>query len=174
LTEQLRAWRDAPESLAQRLHAGWEITLPSEAEWEKAASWEAETKLKRVYPWGSTPDTERVNYGDTGIGETSAVGCFPNGHSPDGIEDLSGNVGEWTRSNWKDYPYDSHDGREDLDSDALRVVRGGAFNLNGRLVRCAYRDLGNPNDRNWNLGFRVVLSLSTLDSVSLASDTLGF
>ncbi|MBN1922335.1 MAG: SUMF1/EgtB/PvdO family nonheme iron enzyme, partial [Anaerolineae bacterium] len=172
LTEQLRAWRDTPKPFAQRLHAGWEITLPSEAEWEKAASWEAETKRKRVYPWGPAPDAERANYADTGIGETSAVGCFPNGHSPYGIEDLSGNVWEWCRTKWESN-YSQYQNDADPVGDAPRVVRGGAFGDGGRYVRCAYRGSRGPYSRDRYRGFRVVLSLSTLDSVSLDSDALG-
>ncbi len=160
LTAQLRAWPDTPELLARRLQAGWEITLPSEAEWEKAASWEAERRRKRVYPWGERVDGERANYADIGIGGTSAVGCFPAGASPYGVEELSGNVWEWTRSHWTDYPYVPGDGREVLDSGARRVVRGGAFSSSGGRVRCAYRSNRDPRGRDQSQGFRVVLSPS--------------
>jgi len=96
------------------------------------------------------------------------VGCFPGGASPYGVEDLSGNVWEWTRSLWGEsiskpefgYPYDPGDGREDLEAgrDILRVLRGGAFGYVARLVRCAYRYRSRPNYRCWYLGFRLVAS----------------
>jgi len=167
--------------------------LPTEAEWEKGARggvllpkasvvlkpdmlvrkvediefWD-NPEARRAYPWGEEVDTERANYGETGIGTTSAVGCFLDGRSPYGMEDLSGNVWEWTRSLWgKDvvdpefkYPYDPSDGREgaNAEDDVLRVLRGGAFDLNPYLVRCAYRNRSGPYYRFNLVGFRVVVS----------------
>ncbi|MCX7110945.1 MAG: SUMF1/EgtB/PvdO family nonheme iron enzyme [Proteobacteria bacterium] len=134
------------------------VTLPSEAEWEYAARGVDGCR----YPWGNEPDPERANYGDTGINETSAVGCFPAGVSPFGIEDLSGNVWEWTRSIWDDYPYpkpgEQRQQREDLKAEGRRVLRGGAFNLNLEYVRCAARYFNGPGSRNNLYGFRIVVS----------------
>jgi len=158
------------------------IRLPSEAEWEKAARggkeipnpkaqsprWVENPEPGRVYPWGDGADPNRANYGDTGVGTTSAVGCFPGGASLYGVEDLSGNVWEWTRSlwgkNWErpdfGYPYDPGDGREDLEAGrgVRRVLRGGAFYYGARLVRCASRFRYSPDYRSWYRGFRVVAS----------------
>jgi formylglycine-generating enzyme required for sulfatase activity len=156
LTEQLRR--------CGKLGAGEEITLPSESQWEKAAR----GTDGRVYPWGDETDPERANYDDTGIGTTSAAGCFPGGASPYGVEDLSGNVWEWTRSlwgkNWEkpdfEYPYDPKDGRENLEAGdrALRVLRGGAFHYRAGCVRCASRYRLSPNSRYGGSGFRVIVA----------------
>jgi formylglycine-generating enzyme required for sulfatase activity len=123
---------------------------------------------RRAYPWGEEAGTERANYGETGIGTTSAGGCFPDGRSPYGLEDLSGNVWEWTRSLWGEdwrkptftYPYDPSDGREDVNAgdDVLRVLRGGAFFDYPSGVRCAYRYWYLSHYRDSSLGFRVVVS----------------
>ncbi|MEA3274248.1 MAG: SUMF1/EgtB/PvdO family nonheme iron enzyme, partial [Pseudomonadota bacterium] len=183
-----RAWRD-------QLPEGWWVTLPSEAEWEKAArggkripanpSWVSKADLvetlqnspndaqianplsSRSYPWGEAFDPDKANTDGT-IGETSVAGCYPNGISPYGCEEMSGNVWEWTRSLWGTdlwepefvYPYDPNDRkREDLAAgdDMRRVVRGGSWYGPGDGARCASRRRFQPAFRNYYLGFRLVL-----------------
>jgi len=154
-----------------------QVCLPSEAEWEKAARgplpsppppspWKGEGPGMRVYPWGDEFDPDKANTSETGLGATSAVGCFPAGASPYGLLDMSGDVWEWTLSRWGrninkpdfTYPYDPKDGREDPGSPDLRVVRGGSFDLNHGFARCACRGGDGPGGRGGDLGFRVVVS----------------
>jgi formylglycine-generating enzyme required for sulfatase activity len=131
------------------------VRLPSEAEWEKAARG---TDARR-YPWSDEFNPARCNVSETGIGTTSAVGMFPDGASPYGCLDMAGNVWEWTRSQYKDYPYDPDDGRENLEAGgrARRVLRGGSFGSPVDFARCAFRYHDRPNLRS-DFGFRIVVS----------------
>ncbi|MEM6648532.1 MAG: SUMF1/EgtB/PvdO family nonheme iron enzyme [Bacteroidota bacterium] len=170
------------------LPSGWQVALHNEPEWEKAArgghqlplhvvvaplAGFAEQTAPRIskqnpkpyrrYPWGADSDAQRMNYHSTGIGATSAVGCFPQGQSPYGAEELSGNVLEWSRSRWEEkYPYPKCSSRalhkrEALESGSRRVLRGGAFDNIRQNVRAAFRLYNFPNYRDLSVGFRVVL-----------------
>ena len=173
------------------LPAGWRVNLPSEPEWEQAAkggeripvadaaligplaeigkdierdpSLVANTAPRRRYPWGDPPDSERMNY-QMDIGRVSPVGCYADGASPYGCEELSGNVLEWTRSRFDAYPYpEDAAGRSDREnlSSAGRVLRGGAFLHGRRLARCSYRGGRYPGRRGPFVGLRLCLSPST-------------
>jgi len=155
-------WHDAMAHcrwLSER--SGLRVTLPSEAEWEKAARGPlpAVGAKVRIYPWGDDPpDDTRCNF-NMQVGTTTPVGKYsPRGDSPYGCADMAGNVWEWTRSLFKSYPYDPEDGRENLEAGDIRVLRGGAFNCEGGLVRCAFRVRNYPDLRGAGGGFRVVVS----------------
>ena len=156
---RLVAWHDARAYcgwLSER--TGWSVMLPSEAEWEKAAR----GSDGRLYPWGNAPPNAALCNAGNRWGGTTPVGAYsPQGDSPYGCADMAGNVWEWTRSLYRDYPYDPTDGREDPEASGGWVLRGGAFSTLRAYVRCAYRFGVDPNDRYLDYGgFRVVVKPS--------------
>jgi formylglycine-generating enzyme required for sulfatase activity len=129
--------------------------LPTEAEWEKAASWDEEAQEARTYPWGEEIDCNHANYNQC-VGDTTAVGSYPDGASPYGALDMAGNVWEWT-ADWYDGDYYAelvYDNPTGPDTGTYRVLRGGSWYDNVNLVRAAGRNYNDPTNRNLNLGFR--------------------
>ena len=151
LEELLRDSPATPPELRNLPADGWRVTLPSEAQWEKAAR----GGDGRIFPWGNELRADRANFA---TGRPAPVGEVACPECPYGLSDMSGNVWEWTRSPYQPYPYDEADDREGLEGDALWVMRGGSFSDPARNVRAAIRGAAGPDVRREFIGFRVVIT----------------
>jgi formylglycine-generating enzyme required for sulfatase activity len=131
--------------------------LPTEAEWEKAASWDDKSQTKYVYPWGNQIDCSYANINpETYCKEdTTPVGSYPLGRSSYGLFDMAGNVEEWTSSLYLPYPYDANDGRENPYVLGPRVLRGGSYYSYYDTVRSDYRSFFRDENLGYDsIGFR--------------------
>jgi len=162
---ELKIWQPGRVTKCTLEEESYTVRLPSEAEWEQAARGPKGSR----WPWGNKWQEGRANTEETGLGETSPVGMFPDGANSFGLLDMAGNVWEWTRSRWGRqsiyipdyrYPYHSDDGREELDGSDLRVLRGGSWDYDRGEATCAFRLRDAPVDFLNDFGFRVVVSLS--------------
>ncbi len=134
---------------------GKAVRLPVEAEWEAAARG-AEA---RAWPWGELPaESLQINADPAHLRRTSPVGVFPESDTPGqpGIADLSGNVWEWTASEYADRL--DHDRAVTAVENGAgpRAVRGGSWPSGTDYCRATVRNWLRPDYRNFNLGFRVV------------------
>ncbi len=127
------------------------IRLPTEWEWQ----WLAQSGAARhKYPWGDDWNPARANGRECGVGRTMAVGMYPAG-APAGtpVLDLAGNVWEWCANEY-DAPAKTQAG-----GDRSRTMRGGSWLDYPGDLRTAKREYFAPEDRDGDIGFRVVLAL---------------
>jgi len=143
--------------------------LPTEAEWEKAASWDEATKQKHTFPWGDEFDPSKLwcstaKSGDAG--GTKAVGSFPLGASSYGVLDMAGNVFQWC-SDWYDKDFygsrlatDRNAENQSVGEKKSRVLRGGSWFSDGAFYfRSSYRYRIEPVRRGRIGGFRCASGL---------------
>ena len=132
--------------------------LPTEAEWEKAASWDASANVARRYPWGDTaPTSAHVNLGQRHY-EPAAVGAFPDGVSAAGCLGMIGDVWEWTASDFAPYPgfraFPYREYSAVFFGAEYKVLRGGSWATDPVAVRTTFRNWDYPIRRQLFVGFR--------------------
>jgi eukaryotic-like serine/threonine-protein kinase len=175
------SWNEA------KTYCSWvDRRLPTEAEWEKAASWDPKTNEKRVYPWGNDFECKKGNFDDEtqldsfvisggpncdGYVQSAPVGSYPSGASPYGALDMGGNVWEWVHDafietdplntsvqNYYAISPVSNPQGVDPSITEYRVMRGGSWNINFGFGRSAYRLWFGLDDSYDFVGFRCARS----------------
>jgi formylglycine-generating enzyme required for sulfatase activity len=145
-------WGEAASYCAWRHPDGGR--LPREEEWEAAAR----GADGRMYPWGDTWDPNAANTGSRRKGPT-IVGSYPRGRSPSGLEDLIGNVWEWTSS-----PYKSSYADTTRSSGGLYVIRGAGYNSYDNIATAVTRSAAQSAAARSSLeatGFRCAMPART-------------
>jgi gamma-glutamyl hercynylcysteine S-oxide synthase len=132
-------------------YAAWAgARLPTELEWEKACAWDQVTGHRRRWPWGTSEVTPALaNLGGAAL-RPAPVGAYPAGASAYGVEQMMGDVWEWTSSGFEPWPgftpmlYRHYS--EPFFGGDFRVLRGGSWAVAPSTIR--------PSFRNWELPIR--------------------
>ena len=114
------------------------VRLPTQTEWEQAAR----SHDNRDYAWGQKFDAANANTKESALGQTTPVYMYPDGATPEGVWDLSGNIWEWTT---------------DIDKDGLVYFKGGSRWDKGEDISSSARYRFNPDDWYYGFGFRCVV-----------------
>jgi ergothioneine biosynthesis protein EgtB len=134
-------------------YAKWaDKRLPTEAEWENAA-----TNGNNEFPWGDdSVDSSRANLFENGLWAPAPIGAYPDGASAEGCHQLIGDVWEWTTSDYVPYPgfkseFDEYNDKWFVNQ---KVLRGGSFATPQLHIRSTYRNFFHAHERWMTSGFR--------------------
>jgi gamma-glutamyl hercynylcysteine S-oxide synthase len=132
--------------------------LPTEPEWEKAASWGPGATTKRRFPWGDDPPTDgHANLGQSRYRPTP-VGSYPKGASAYGVHQLLGDVWEWTSTDFRGHPgfcvFPYPEYSEVFFGSSYKVLRGGSWATDPAACRNTFRNWDYPVRRQIFAGFR--------------------
>ncbi len=144
---------------AQAFAAGRGLRLPTEFEWEKAASWDPATGSTRAWPWGDgAPRPGHANL-DQLAGGAVRAGSLPRSASPVGCEQMVGDVWEWTSSVFERYPgftaFPYREYSEVFFGEGYRVLRGGSWATRTRVATVPFRNWDLPQRRQIFAGLRL-------------------
>ena len=137
--------------------------LPTEAEWERAACYDARRKTSNAFPWGNTePETAKANLFENGYWSVAPIGAFPEGANSYGCQQVIGDVWEWTTSDYVPYPgfkseFDEYNDKWFVNQ---KVLRGGSFATPQLHIRSTYRNFFHAHERWMISGFRCARDLS--------------
>jgi ergothioneine biosynthesis protein EgtB len=131
--------------------------LPTEAEWEKAACYDAQRKVNSAFPWGNIEaDSGKANLFENGFWSVAPIGALPNGANSYGCQQMIGDVWEWTTSDYVPYPgfkseFDEYNDKWFVNQ---KVLRGGSFATPRSHIRTTYRNFFHAHERWMISGFR--------------------
>jgi gamma-glutamyl hercynylcysteine S-oxide synthase len=140
--------------------AAWSgARLPTEIEWEKACAWDPARMARRRWPWGSSaPAPELANLGGLGL-RPAPVGAYPAGASAYGVEQMIGDVWEWTSSDFTPWPGFTpmiyRDYSEPFFGGDYKVLRGGSWAVGPSVIRPSFRNWDHPIRRQIFTGVRL-------------------
>lgn len=140
-------------------YAAWAgARLPTEQEWEKACAWDPELGRRRRWPWGEGDWAGRANLGGAAL-RPAPAGAYPDGASAYGVEQMMGDVWEWTSSAFEPWPgfapmlYAAYSAP--FFGGDYRVLRGGSWAVGGAAIRPSFRNWDHPIRRQIFCGVRL-------------------
>jgi ergothioneine biosynthesis protein EgtB len=131
--------------------------LPTEPEWEKAATFAPATGERQAFPWGNDAvNASQANLFENGIWAPAPIGAFPAGENSYGCQQLIGDVWEWTTSDYIPYPgfkseFDEYNDKWFVNQ---KVLRGGSYATPQIHIRSTYRNFFHAHERWMVSGFR--------------------
>ena len=132
--------------------------LPTEFEWEAAASWDPSTKKANSFPWGDSAPTSKLANIDQLSFDIAPIGTYDSNVSPIGCYGMIGDVWEWTSSDFSGYPgfqsFPYKEYSEEFFGSEYKVLRGGSWATRPGAIRSTFRNWDYPIRRQIFSGFR--------------------